>query len=94
MPKKKKRVDIDVATLQPSELNELKKVAEEFINRAQGIDNEIKMLQEDRKTLVEEFEEKLDIKTLALAMKVLKIESTVDRKDTFDMFVEILKEQA
>lgn len=89
MARKKKHVDI--AAMQPTELGELKKVAEEFINRMQNIENEIKLLGEDKKALIEEFEEKLDVKTLALAMKVLKIESAVDRKSTYDAFVEILK---
>lgn len=82
-----------VAEMQPDELNELKKVALEYVNRLQTIDNEIETLREDKKTLKDEFSEKLDIKTLEAALKALKIESTVQHRDTFDTFVEALKEE-
>lgn len=92
MAKRKKKPEYDIATMQPSELNELKKVAQEFITRMQNVDNEIKGLQEDRKTVIEEFSEKLDVKTLALALKVLKIESTVENRGSYDMFIESLRD--
>lgn len=80
----------DVATLQPDELNEVKKIVKEFIARLTNIDNEIETLKEDRKYLLEEFKDKLDIKMLQHAMKVVKLESEVARKDTYDVFKELL----
>lgn len=76
----------------PEELTELKTIVTEFINRLQNVDNEIDALKEDRKTLLEEFSGKLDLKTLNLAMKVVKIESTVAHKDTYDLFSEVLRD--
>jgi len=92
MKKQVKTPQVDVATLQPSELGELKIVVKEFLSRLENLDNEIAGLKEDRKALYEEFSEKLDVKTLATAMKVLQIESTVAFKGNYDSFVEVLKD--
>lgn len=78
--------------MQPDEINELKKLVKEFVSRMETVENEIQTLKEDRKALIEEFSSKLDLKVLTAALKVVKIESTVDRKDTFDVFMEVLKE--
>lgn len=79
---------------QPDELNDLKAVVKEFMERMQSLDNEIELLKEDKKNLVEEFSEKLDVKTLNDALKVLKIKRGVKHRDTFDAFVEILEDPA
>lgn len=81
-----------VSEMQPDEINELKKLVKEFVSRMETVENEIQTLKEDRKALIEEFSSKLDLKVLTAALKVVKIESTVDRKDTFDVFMEVLKE--
>jgi hypothetical protein len=77
---------------QPDELNALKVIVKEFMDRAQAIDNEIETLKQDKKDLIEEFSEKLDVKTLNEALRVLKIKANVKRKDTFETFVEILED--
>lgn len=87
---KNKKQQIDVATLQPDEVNALRAVVKEFMERMQNIDNEIETLREDRKALVEEYSDKIDIKTLNAALKVTKIQSEVEFKDTFDLFCEAL----
>lgn len=89
---KRKQLGIDVATLQPDELNELKKVVGEFVQRLQNIDNEVAMLKESRKDLIDEYKSKLDIETFNLALKTIKIESLVERKDTYDLFKDVLKD--
>lgn len=89
---KKTPKNYNVATLQPDELNELKKLALEFVEKVQNIDNEIETLKMDRKEIFEEYSEKLDMKTLTAALRTLKIESTVAHKDTYDMFLEALKD--
>ena len=87
----KNKNDTNNFPLQPDELNALTTIAKEYIDRAKNIDNEIELLREDRRHLREEFTEKLDVKTLEKAMKLVKLESDVDRRDTFDCFVELLK---
>lgn len=88
MAKKKDPVE----PMTPDELTELKKTVGEFMQRLQNVDNEIDSLKEDRKNLISEFKEKLDMKTLQMAIKLVKIEASVEHKDTFDTFVEVLKD--
>lgn len=77
---------------QPDELNELKKVVSEYLERDSNIENEIKELQERRSDLKKEFEDRIDMKTLKKVLQVLKIESTISHKHTFDTFYEVLKD--
>jgi uncharacterized protein (UPF0335 family) len=83
-----KNYNIDI--MQPDELNALKTLVKEFIERLSNVDNELELLKEDRKELIEEYKEKLDTKTLNIAMRVMKMQRAVQHKDTFDMFMEIL----
>lgn len=91
MPKKQPK-NYNVESMQPDEVNELKKVVGEFMKRLSNIENEMETLKEDRKELIDEFSEKLDMKTLSLAIKAVKLESGVAHKDTFDLFIEVLKD--
>ena len=76
---------------QPTELSELKETVREFMKRLTNIENEITLLNEDKKNLVEEFSNKLDVKTLKQAIRMVKIREKVDHKDAFDAFVDILE---
>jgi hypothetical protein len=77
---------------QPDELNELKSVVGDFVRRLKNVENEMELLKESRKDLIDEFKEKLDMKTLTAAIRTVKIKKKVAYKDTFDVFVEILSE--
>jgi len=90
MAKRNKKQPVDVANLQPDEVNALRVVVKEFMDRMQRIDSEIDTLKSDKKELVEEFSDKLDLKTLNAALRVTKIQSEVEFKDTFDIFCEVL----
>jgi hypothetical protein len=72
-------------------LSELKEVAQEFLNRLNTIDNELSLLKDDRKELIDEYSKKLDMKTFKAAMQVNKIKKQVEHEDTFDVFLEILE---
>jgi uncharacterized protein (UPF0335 family) len=50
-------------------------VATEFIERLTSIENEQKLLAEDRKALIEDFKEKLDVKAMMAAIRIVKIKS-------------------
>ncbi len=80
----------NTAEMQPDELNALRALVKEFMTRASNIDSEIELLKDDRKELIEEFKEKLDMKTLQAALKVLRIQQGVQHRDTFDLFIEAL----
>lgn len=84
--------EYNVAALQPDELNELKKLVSEYIRRKETVENEIATLKEDSKSLDEEYAEKLDVRTLAYVLRVLKIESKIEHKDAYDLYTEALKD--
>jgi len=78
------------ADRQPTDLNELGKLVETFMERYTNLENEIALLKEDQKNLVDEFSDELDVKTLRQAIRAINIKKKVEHKDTFDTFVEIL----
>lgn len=90
MAKKNTPKNYNVAELQPDEINSLRDLVKEFVGKVENIDNEIELLKQDRKELIEEYSEKLDMRTLTAALKVIKIQSEVVHRDTFDLFVEAL----
>ena len=92
MPRTKKAA-VSTADAQPVELGELKKIVDEFMDRYTQLDNELELLKEDQKNIVEEFSDRLDIKTLKQAIRSVKIRKKVDHKDTFDNFCEILDQR-
>lgn len=94
MAKKQSPKQYNVAELQPDELNALRALVKEFMSKVETIDNEVETLKLDRKELIEEYKEKLDLKTLMAALKVLKIQQGVQHKDTYDLFIEALTDPA
>jgi uncharacterized protein (UPF0335 family) len=61
----------------------------EFIERLTSIENEQKLLAEDRKALVEEFKEKIDMKALMAAIKIVKIKSKLGASENeCDTYIE------
>lgn len=83
----------NVAVMQPTEINALRALVKEFIGKIQTVDDEIELLKEDRKEIIEEYSQKLDYKTLQSALKVVKIQQGVEHKDTYDLFMEVLEEK-
>lgn len=88
--KKSQPKNYNVAEMQPDEINALKAVVDEFIRRMSELDNEIELLSQDKKDLVEEFSDRLDMKTLKAALAIVKIQKSVEHQDTFDLFMEAL----
>ena len=80
---------LDGAENQPDELGALTELVSEFIDKARSIENEIDTLKADQKELIEEYKDKLDMKTLQAAMRTIKIIKKVGARDTYDTFVEI-----
>ena len=90
MAKKNSPKQYNVAELQPDEVNALRALVKEFVGKIETVDNEIELLKSDRKEIIEEYSEKLDLKTLQAALKVVKIQQAVAHRDTFDLFMEAL----
>jgi hypothetical protein len=75
----------------PSSLTELEPIIKEFVDKLKTIKNEQDLLKQDEKALIEEYGEKLDMKTLKAAMRVVAVREKVNHKDTFDTLVEVLE---
>ena len=54
----------------------------ELVDRLLTIENEMNILREDKKTLLTEFKEKLDVRSVQAAMRIAKIKSRLS--DTSD----------
>jgi uncharacterized protein (UPF0335 family) len=83
-----------VAELSPDEIGALRALVMEFIGKVQNVDNEIEGLKEDRKALVEEYADRLDMRTLQLVLRIIKLQNAVAHKDAYDLFVEALTDPA
>jgi len=62
----------------------------ELVEKITQIDNEIKLLQEDRKELLEEYKDKLDLKAFKAALRIVKLRENVDGTE-LDNILEVLE---
>jgi uncharacterized protein (UPF0335 family) len=90
MAKRKYTKRSKTADRQPTEVGELSVLVDEFMKRYENVENELELLKEDQKELIEEFSDRLDMKTLKQAIRTVKIKKKVDHKDTYDAFCDIL----
>lgn len=58
-----------------------KEIVQELVEKTATIDSEIKLLQEDRKTLLAEYKDKLDIKAFKAALRIIKLRENVDSSE-------------
>jgi uncharacterized protein (UPF0335 family) len=63
----------------------------ELIEKITQIDNEIKLLQEDRKTILEDYKGKLDLKAFKAALRIAKLRENVDDQGELDNILDILE---
>lgn len=75
----------------PASITELEPIVKEFVEKLKTIKNEQELLKQDEKELLEEYAEKLDMKTLKAAMRVVAVREKIERKDAFDTLVEVLE---
>ena len=80
-----------MADRQPDELGALSQLVVEFIEKFKSIEAELDLLKDSQKELLDEYADRLDLKTLKAAMRTVKIKKKVDHKDTYDTFVDILE---
>jgi uncharacterized protein (UPF0128 family) len=84
--------DNESAAEMPDDLGSVRKIAKEYLQRLQELDDQIETLKEDKTILKSEFKRKLDLPTLEKALKIVKIQSDVKHKDAFDIFMDVLKD--
>jgi len=65
-------------------------VVKELVEKITTIDNEIKLLQTDRKEMLEEYKDKLDLKAFKAALRIIKVRESVDNCDELDSILDIL----
>ena len=70
---------------------ELAEELETFVKRLRQIESELEDLKNAKKDLIEDYKEKLDTKTLNTVLRVLKAESKVEHKDTYDQYKNTLE---
>ncbi len=58
-----------------------KTVLAEFIEKWIRIENEVKLLAEDRKELVSDYKDKLDVKAVQAALRIVKMKARLDVSD-------------
>ena len=65
----------------------------DLLQRYLNIENEIKLLQDDKKQLLGEYKEKIDVKAFQAALRAAKIIAKVnpDSKNSFDQALDILE---
>lgn len=90
---RKKKSEESVADRMPSDPVELKKIVDTFMDRYTNVQNEMELLKEDEVNLIEEFSDRLDMKTLKQAIRAVKLAKKVNHKDTFEQFVEIINQR-
>ena len=62
-------------------MSEGKTVLAEFIQKYISIENEQKILAEDRKILISDYKDKLDVKAVQAALRVVRMKSKLDVSD-------------
>ena len=58
-----------------------KSMLTEFVEKYISIENEQKILAEDRKLLISDYKDKLDVKAVQTAMRIVKMKSRLDISD-------------
>ena len=62
----------------------------ELVEKITQIDNEIKLLQDDRKATLEEYKDKLDLKAFKAALRIVKLRENVDNTE-LENILEVLE---
>ena len=67
------------------------KLVKELLGKLETIDNETTLLRDDRKSLINEYKEKLDIKAFRAAMRIFKIRQQVDNDCVVDEMLDAME---
>jgi len=66
----------------------------EFLSRLSAIEGELTILKDDRKSLMDEFSSRLDVKALKAALRIHKIRiQNYDNNHTIDQLLEVINGQ-
>lgn len=67
----------------------------ELVQRLMRVEHEIELLREDRKNLLSEYKDKLDIKVFQAALRIAKIKARLSStsEDTLDSVLEVVEDK-
>ena len=67
----------------------------ELVQRLMRVEHEIELLREDRKNLLDEYKDKLDIKVFQAALRIAKIKARLSStsEDTLDAVLEVVEDK-
>jgi uncharacterized protein (UPF0335 family) len=68
-----------------------KEVIKELVEKLTTIENEMKLLQEDRKIVMDDYKDRIDMKAFRAAWQILKKRERVD-EGSLDNLLDIMKE--
>jgi len=72
----------------------MKIVVNELVERILALDNEIKLLQEDKKIVLANYKERLDLKAFKAALRIAKIKARLgDSEPTADVMIETIAQK-
>jgi uncharacterized protein (UPF0335 family) len=72
----------------------MKTVVNELVEKVLALDNEIKLLQEDKKIVLANYKERLDLKAFKAALRIAKIKARLgDSEPTADMMIETIAQK-
>ena len=71
-----------------------KETVKELVEKLVNLENEIKILQEDRKILLEDYREKIDIKAFRAAFRIAKIKTKLgDSESELDNILDVVEDR-
>jgi hypothetical protein len=71
-----------------------KEVVKELVEKLLTIENEISLLQEDRKVTLGDYKDRLDIKAFRAALRIAKIKSKLgDSEDALDNILDVVEDR-
>jgi hypothetical protein len=72
-------------------LSQNQNLVKELLGKLETIDNELTLLRDDRKSLIDEYKEKLDVKAFRAAMRIFKIRRQADNDCVIDEILDAME---
>ena len=63
----------------------MQELVSEFLDRLIALEHEMKMLQQDKKELIENYKDKLDVKAIKAALQIAKIKARLDNTSDVEL---------
>jgi uncharacterized protein (UPF0335 family) len=72
----------------------VREAVKELVEKLLNIENEIKILQEDRKIVLEDYKERIDVKAFKAAFRIAKIKAKLgDSESELDSILDVVEDR-